>query len=225
MPLRTIAIRFTDPEVPLETASELLSYIAFPLQYEARRQKLATALCRFGHRNEMIRDSIWGRTPQLVRPVIFFDEQYEKEAYKNLVTILKRLTTAVLMLLSDLTSLWLNEPPLKIFESAPNASNIAKNIAKSLGLSEQSESTIRSRVWAQTKPVSHLAFSYFCFALNKRWEQETDLASKRMIDLITPYPDKATLFKILTASETIRPHLSKLRYEFSDDNTIKFVTA
>jgi hypothetical protein len=140
------------------------------------------------------------------------------------VTILKRLTTAVLMLLSDLTSLWLNEPLLEIFESAPNASNIAKNIAKSLGLSEGSESTIRSRIWAPTKPVFHLAFSYFCFAL--RWEQEADLASKRMIDLIGPYPDRATLFKIITASETIRSDLFKLRrHDFSDDNTIKFVTA
>jgi hypothetical protein len=162
----------------------------------------------------MIRDPIWGRTPQLVRPAIFFDEQYEKEASKNLVTVLKGLTTAVLMLLSDLVSQWSNEPPLEIFGSAPNASNIAKNIAKSLGLSEGSESTIRSTVWAPIKPVAHLAFSYFCFALNKRWEREIDLASKRMIDLISPYPDRATLLKIISASETIRLGLLGLGMTF-----------
>jgi hypothetical protein len=224
MPMKTIPIRFTDPEVPFETASELLSYIAFPLQDNARRRKLATALCRFVHRHEMIRDPVWGTTPQLVRPVVFSDEQYEKEARKNLETILKRLSTAVLMLLSDLVSLWSGEPSIEIFNSAPNSSNIAKNIAKSLGKKEGSESTIRSKVWAPTRPVSHLAFCYYWLALKKRWEQESNLTNKRTIDLISPYPDKTTLLQIISDSEKLRFDLFKLRrYDFSDDNTIKFV--
>jgi len=224
MPLKTIPIRFPDPEVPFEVASELLSYIAFPLEEDARRMKLSRALCRFGHRHEMISDPIWGRTPQMVRPAIFIDEQYEKEAFKDVVTILKRMTTAVLMLLSDLVSLWSNEPSIEIFGSEPNASNIAENIAKALGLSKKSESNIRSGAWAPARPISHLAFCYWMLGLKARWEQDDIHANTRAVDLISPYPDRNTLFKIISNSEIVRTDLAKIhRYDLSDDNTIKFV--
>jgi hypothetical protein len=225
MPLKTIPIRFPDPDVPFEVASEILSYIAFPLEGDAERRRVARALCRLEHRHEMLREPGWGGTAQLVRPDIFFDES-EKEVVNDVVKILKRLTTAVLMLLSDLVSLWSSEPPAEIFGSAPTASRIAKSIAKSLGLSEGSESTIRSRVWAPAKPVSHLAFCYWMLALKTRWEQDDNLANTPVIDLISPYPDRLTLFKIISHSERIRSDLAKLRrYDFSDDNTMQFIIA
>jgi hypothetical protein len=226
MPLRTIPIRFSDPEIPFEVASELLSYIAHPIE-AARQRRLAHALCRLEHRQETLRNPEWRSTPQLIRPHMFFQQMPDQYIKKDICRLLERVVAATGMLLPHLLSYQVNEAPLNIFGSAPTATNIARHMVQFKGGSENSQSTFSSTVWGPTKPVAHLAISYWEYVFMERWSQDDKLAQKHPVDIISPYPDNKTAVNIIENAERIRCILPRLRphFKFSDDKIIRFVIA
>jgi hypothetical protein len=223
MPLKTIPIRFPDPEVPLETASELLSYIAFPLQDDNRRRKFAAALCRFGHRHEMIRDPIWGK---LIRPFVFApDEQtFYRDLHFGLETLRRHLITASLILHPHFESLKTGKPLPTIEGLSPTVDNVTQVLARLEGWDEfESQSTFESRVWTSVRPVAHLAFCFF-HKVFKRRIRSTLGQDKGMFEIISPYPDEETLRDIVLISEKFRKYLPKLKpLRFVENQTIEFV--
>jgi hypothetical protein len=221
MPLKIIGVRFEEPAVPFEAASELLSYVAYPSD-ERKRRRFSAALCRVEHLQEAQRKSEWACFPQRIRPLIFApnDESFVRDLHFGINTLRLRLITATAMLMPHLIAFVTGKNPPKVEGFAPTVENIARYIMEKEGLNlDTSESTFKSRVWAPTRPVAHLAFSFAQKVFIKRWGK-----AKTMQEILTPYPDEEVLRNIMDHAENIRTILPKLRqFRFSEDDTIKFV--
>lgn len=226
MPLKTIGIRFEEPAVPFEAASELLSYVAYPGD-ERKRRSFSAALCMVEHLNEQQRNPEWAFSPQRIRPIIFFPKYnlFVRDLSFGVETLRLRLITATGMLMPHLVAFATGDTPQKVEGFPPTVENVTQYIMRHEGWTlGTSESTFKSRVWAPTKPVAHLAFAFALIVFIKRWETHASGKAKTMHKLLTPYPEEEVLRKIMDHAENIRTILPKLRqFRFSEDDTIKFV--
>src|SRR5579862_5666721 len=224
MPLKIIGIRFSEPTVPFEVASELLSYIAYPND-EPERGRFSAALCRMEHLQEAQRNPAWAFSAQRIRPWIFVPGDALAKDLRDGVEILRRrITAAAAILMPHLIAFATEKSPPTIEGFYPTIANISQYIMSHRGLSTETGKTFEARDWAPAKPVAHLAFSFAQLVLIKRWEKQATGKVKTMHDILTPYPDEELLRKIMDNAEVIRTILPELdQVQFSEDDTIKFV--
>jgi hypothetical protein len=219
--MQVCEIEFSDPEIPFEAASILLSFILYPVEAD-ERTRFSRALCRLEHRAATLRDPKWRSSPQWVRPNIFFDAISKEALQKEVNDLVLRIVTAVSMLLPHLHGI--DRSDLPIFGDKPTVSNIAWEISKRSGRSEKSGSRITSDVWAPTKPVAHLAYAYWGCVFQELWKNDNELATKNPIDIISPLADKEQLLRVIYCAELIRQELLELpSSRFEEDNMIKII--
>jgi hypothetical protein len=219
--MRVREIRFSNPEIPFEAASLLLSYIAYPSDTDEQTE-FSRALCRWEHRAATLRNPEWRSSPKLVRPIIFFKAISTKTIQKQVDNLMLRIVTCVSMLLPQLHRIDEPDPPL--FGNSPSVSKIARNISELSGKSKQSGADIISDVWAPAKPVAHLAYAYWDCVLDERLENDPEFATKSRCEMLTPLPDKEQLLRIISYAELIRQELLDLPgSRFEEDNMIKVI--
>jgi hypothetical protein len=216
--MRVCEIEFSDPEIPFEAASILLSFIAYPTQAD-ERSRFSRDLCRLEHRAATLRNPEWRSSPKLVRPDIFFDAISKESLQAEVNNLVLRIVTCVSMLLPHLHGI--DRPDLPIFGEKPTVTNIAWEISKAAGKSKKSGSDIISEVWAPAKPVAHLAYAYWACVFQERWKDDHELATKNPISINSA--DKQQLLKVLYYAELIRRELLEPpASRFKEDDLIKF---
>jgi hypothetical protein len=221
--MRVCEIRFSNPEIPFEAASLLLSYIAYPSDTDERTE-FSRALCRWEHRAEALRNPEWRSSPKLARPVIFFKEISAKTLPKQIDNLMLRIVTCVSMLLPQLHRV--SESDVLPFGNNPSVSNIARNISELSGKSKKSGADIISDVWAPAKPVAHLAYAYWDCVLDERLENNPEFAAKSRSEMLTPLADQKRLLRVISYAELIRQELLALPgSRFKEGDMIKFVAS
>jgi hypothetical protein len=96
VPINTIEIPFSNPPVPFEVASILLSFVAYPEDIPARK-RFFRELCRREHIREEKKLSLRGSFPKLIRPIIL-TSQDDDSWLKGLHMLRLHLVTANEML-------------------------------------------------------------------------------------------------------------------------------
>jgi hypothetical protein len=228
MPLKTIAIKFSDPEIPFEAASELLAHLTYP-EDVARQRIFSDALCRYGHLAKSTRNLNWAFSAHQIRPRILVsgNEAFSKSLHAGCNR------------LDDFLGLSLNVfiPHAFDFLAQGNCEDVAKDTVSSLnkiiitildrkGRSKESRSTFITNVWVPLRPVFHLAFAYAHVVFFKPGNGDYDRKGRPMYEIITPYPEKNTVLDILDCAEAIRrllPAIPSMDASFSEDETIKFI--
>jgi hypothetical protein len=227
MPLKVVQIRFEDPPVPFDAGSEILSYVAYPLDRE-KRAGFASALCRFGHGYQQLRrDPQWAFTPHLIRPQSFepLGEIDASELYPGMELFLRRLTTAHSILLPFLSLAYKIEKKLrKVGDLKATVDNICQRLIEQEGGDAASNlSNFKTRRWSPTRPVAHLAFALFMEVYHARLNKVSN-QRKYIWEILFPLPSDLKLQETLWSAEHIRIRLPSLaQVRFKEEETIMFV--
>jgi hypothetical protein len=152
MPLKAVKIRFEEPPVPFDAGSEILSYIAYPVE-EEKRAEFAGLLCRWEHFYRLRIDPQWGVTPHPVRP-----ERFESlggidayELHHGMERIRRRLTTAASILLPFLLAYTTSKKIKKIGDLTATVDHICQKIIEQEGGDAASNlSNFKTRQWSPT---------------------------------------------------------------------------
>jgi hypothetical protein len=220
MPRLIRKIYVTDA-IPFEGAAWIVSHITYPND-QTRMLALTAALVRMAHNAATKTDNDWLMRAHLVHTWIFQIKEDECQKVLNigLKSFFRRLYTAHFMLKNHLKAVEHNTrvAPLRGFD--PTVENVASWLMPAFGLSEGSFDTFKSRIWGQTRPVSHLAY-----ATSIRW---FDFFSNKHINttnyMSTMFPPGDDLRKIISAAEYIRTLLPKItQFRIREKATIKFV--
>lgn len=225
MPRETIEISLSEARPPFEAASELLSYIAYPTGPD--RAAFSAALCRWAH---LTSGSDWKHSPQLVRPWIFCypEDVMFASLTKGGNVLRRRVATASLMLLPQLKSLSTGNAPPKLLGFEPTVENISLHISEYLGWSPESYSNLKSKVWAPTKPIAHLAYSFANEVLFPRcieYRKSHPGEGRPIVEFLFPLPTLEELHSILIRAEKIRnvfPFIKQFR--IPDEITLQFIS-
>jgi hypothetical protein len=226
MPLKTIAIKFPDPEIPFEAASELLSHLAYA--EDAHRQRsFGDALCRFAHLEESIRNSDWAFSAHQIRPRILVAtaNAFAKNLHEGLKRLDSRLGVSLNAMMPHILDFAAPDGYERTAEDAlPSLNKTIRTILNRKGRSEGSRSTLITDVWTPMKPVFHLAFTYAFVVFFKPVYGNYNRNGRSMMEIITPFPNKNTLLEIIDYAETTRTLLPAMKdLDFREDETIKFV--
>jgi hypothetical protein len=229
MPLKTIAIKFSDPEIPFEAASELLSKFAYP--EEAHRQRtFGDALCRFEHLAESKRNPNWAFSAHQIRPRIFVSgiDAFAKNLHEGWKTLDEFLGLSLNIMIPHVFDFLARDDCEGVAKDlVPGLNKIVETILDHKGRSRGSRSTVIADVWVPLRPVFHLAFAYAYVVFFRPVKGNYDRQSRPLYELITPYPAKSTLLGVLEYAEIIMSVLSSMpsmnKLNFREDETIKFV--
>jgi hypothetical protein len=220
MPLKTIAIKFTDPDVPFETASNLLSHLAHPGD-PVRQASLSNCLCRAEHCAESDRNPAWQLSPQRMRPQIFAmsDDAYAGDLHYGMRTLSNRFDAALNMLIQHIDSFVYDDLPKDLPTLQNSIDGILKHRKKSIG----TRKTYIKREWTPTKPVVHLAFAYGFMVFLKPNINNTAWLNLPFKEKLSPYPKLTMIYNVLKMAEIIRSVLPELLLGFNENDTIQFV--
>jgi hypothetical protein len=225
MPLKVVQIRFEDPPVSFDAASEILSYIAYPID-ENQRAKFAATLCRFSHLYQSRKDPRHGDMPHLIRPKHFetLGGIEAGEVYRGMELIRRRLPMAFSMLLPFLIARATGRNPKKVGGFEATVDNICQQIIEQNGVDASNNiSNFKTRIWSPTRPVAHLAFALHFEVYNKR-VNDVNKNDEDVLEILCPHPTDMLLMQVLGTAEAVRVWLPSLaRVRFKEEDTIMFV--
>jgi hypothetical protein len=215
--MRVCEIRFSDPEIPFEAASVLLSYIAYPSNTDEQLE-FFRVLCRWEHRAATLRNPEWRSSPKLIRPDFLFGEISDRDVRKKINNLMLRIATCAAILYPQLNHI--DQPDLPMSWNNPTVANISRNISSK---SKKSESRVIADVWAPAKPVAHLAYAYWSCVLDERWKNDPGFATQSPGQMLTPLADQEQLLGVINHAESIRRDLLELPgSRFDERDMIKF---
>jgi hypothetical protein len=203
MPAKTVLVRFPEPDIPFEVASELLSYIAYP-EDPQRQRTFADCLCRFGHRKESLRNPDWASSPHLIRPRIFAAESqsFIKLLYVGMRILNDRFEVALNVMMPSITEFIKPDEIKNAGFIIPSINESIKTILLTKGRSIKSRPNYLAEIWSPMKPVAHLAFTYAFVQFIKSNNYERN--GRYIMDMVTPFPSTSVLIDIINYAEAIR---------------------
>ena len=215
MPLATIEVRFFDPPVPFDAASDLLSLVAYPKDKDRqKRNSFALALCRREH----IARWRQGRecSPEWIRPIVFFQREpnFKRSMRDGLKKLRLALITASEILTPHLNAVETGRRPRTIDRFSRTVTYICQTIMEREGWRGEDLSTFESKVWGPIRPIAHLAFSL----------SQLVNVSEQGDEYLSSFRDDDILIKMLERAEAIRLILPKLPgFQWVEDDTIRIL--
>jgi hypothetical protein len=222
VPIKTIEVPFSDPPVPFEVASIILSFVAYPDDIPGRK-RFFRELCRREHIMEEQKRWRQGSPPKLIRPIIL-TSQDDANWLKGLHTLRLHLVAANEMLSPFISAHETGRRPLAREGGLPaTVENIASILLEREGRQDGSVSTFITRYWMPIRPIAHLAFSLAELVYAARWKALKP-GWKHIEQIISPYPDDVLASRILQRAEAVRMFLPELeQVRFSEDRTVSFI--
>ena len=118
----------------------------------------------------------------------------------------------------------LDDDHTPVEEALPRLNDIAERILILQGKSSGSRATFMDDVWAPTKPVAHLAFTYAYFVFLKPHLSDPNWKGSPISEILSPYPSRNTIRQIIDYAEAVRTILPELgSHRFAENETIQFV--
>jgi hypothetical protein len=216
--MHSLEISYSEPTVPFELASFLLSCIAFAGD-GSKQSAFERALCRRELSNAD--RGLHGSTesvPRLIRPVVFISSKcdYYNDGVRN---IRRRLSLAAKML-PLVQSYETNAKPPKVGGARLFVYDVASAVTIEHGLSEGTASTVLDD-WGKIRPLAHLAFALAELVYEKRSMEPVggwkDLR-------LSPLPDEESSLQVLERAEHIRLLLPEIKWlRFKTERLVKLV--
>jgi hypothetical protein len=220
VPLKTLEIWFSDPPVPFEVASLLLSFVAYPDDVPSRKS-FFRELCRREHISQERKHHRAESIPKSIRPIIF-PSLRDGDWTKGLEALRLHLLTAS-EILAPFVSL---HETGRSLATRKRCSATVEEIGTSLMIREGWEtslSTFLTRYWVPIRPIAHLAFSLAESVYADRWKASKK-GWKHIQHWISPYPDDDLASRVLERAEVVRLFLPELkRVRFSEESTVRFI--
>jgi hypothetical protein len=164
-----------------------------------------------------------GFHPSAHSPLHIFppSDQMAKDLVDGVNTLRRRVAIASLMLNPQIKALLTGAEPPRLDGFPPTVENISLAMTRTLHWSSESVSTVKSKIFAPTKPIAHLAYAFMEEFLFPRIQSNP--GKMTILDRLFPLPDLATLRRILTRAEQFRNALQHIRqFRISEDATIQF---
>jgi hypothetical protein len=226
MPRETITITVCELEWYLAGA-QFVSALAYPDDRDAdERSRFEQALVRWTLDWRMKHDAKWATEPQPIKPAYFSGPD------NNHAAILKRgnkkfeqhLVVAYYFALPHFKAVEAGKTMEKQWHQRlpPTVENMSVLAANYLNLSEGSFSTVKSRVWAPSKPIVHAATALHVWE-TFYWQKEGRKHDVNTRVAMMIFPNYVA--EIVAISEELRAMLPQItQFRINESDTVKFET-
>jgi hypothetical protein len=226
MPRETIKILIRGA-APFEAASQLMSHVAYPNKLDKKnRERFADALCRAAHLTNEHFHKGWCRSPQQIKPHIFYDKDgvFQKSLNSGTSILMQRSVTSLAMLGSHLEAVETGRRPPRFIDLPPTVENVSIYLMDAFRRTNLS--TFKTKVWGPARPVAHMAFAtsveFIPFFNEYKPSDNTGIPIRDLFGWLFPSDD--FLYAAFSVAERIRLSLPQMRqFHFKEDETIQFV--
>jgi hypothetical protein len=230
MPGEKIVLPITSAPAP-EASAVLFSILTYPDQVDAtKREQFRIALCRWAILKRAEIEKQWGGSVQQLKPEVFSqgEKNYLGRHKRGSKVFMQRVKCSSLMVMPHLST-----PPKRFEGFVPTVNNMAIVIKRALGWGEnaESESTVKSKIWAPAKPVAHaavaLSMSIMAIAQTEEetgqgWDGDHALCRSEPFLAIMFYPD--LLRMLLEEAEKLRLRLPDIgSFRIKESDTVQFI--
>jgi|SRR5580692_1983749 hypothetical protein len=226
MPREVVEILLCDIEWFLAGA-QFFSTLAYPDQRDRQeRRKFEQALVRWTLEWRLEHDAKWREELALIRPGYFSgsDKDHESTIKRGNKRLNERLVAAFYVALPHFRAAESGKMLRRhwIEGLSPTVNNMSQLAALHLGLSIESTSTFKSKMWAPSKPVIHAAAAVHAWQDFYWAKQGRDPNADRKIAMML-LPDMVK--EVVEISEELRGMLPQIdQFTIREDETIKFET-
>jgi hypothetical protein len=221
MPREIIGIPLSTAPPP-EGGATLFSAVAYSNPVDAiARDQFRRALCRWAILARSEIDEDWATTPQSIRPEFFVgnNAHWWKQYKLGEKKLNHRLIAAYFIAMPNIKIRFTgHREKFKNYE--PTVQNMSQLAMDSMGWRGDSEATMKSRIWGQSRAVVHAAAAFLLFGPDFTDEVNPPTIDPFLACLMFP----ELLRKVVLVSEILRLELLNIKqFKIRDEDTIQFV--